>query len=692
MDGTPATCTATVNRTWTTGDATATVDVYVGTQAGAGTATISVDRALLAAALVRQRRGTAKVYVGGERMTRLVGSVTVEESLESPVPVATFQLLDPRLATFDRATLTWGERPVQIDLTTGWDLLQTWTAFEGHTEASDNDGAYVPRGSIRAVGEAATWAEERGCVRYGAFAGKRRGGLLKALADSLGVTIANPEIESMGRIVSRPVEVNGVSLIEYAKRLGEIEGWFVRVTPEGAFELVTEYEATNGPPIYEFTPENYFAIRETAAARPVTSWVLSGSYIPADQIYPGNLQTTETISSGTDENGKPWETVTRITTDRGVEIYREVDECRTVVADGVTPGPEMLQLAKRTCVTTRWNQAVFGDGFAHYTTQLWQRITDIYELSGTPCDLGYGWEWSGGGRFVEQSAGGGAAGLLLTGKMSEEWTWYPADDALKHRRCSLKSYAATESHYYSPRVADGAGDEYPDGSWRKDSWYTFQPVILIAETWTDGRDAVPPYVQCDRSVSSFVYTVGGALAEGEHMYVSEQQVERWQDDGSGAAHWHSIESRKVAKNLLSEPWKWSTTLREKVNEPVPPPQTGSVATAQLQQTVAIDVFDASAGLPFTRVSQSEVLEGIEAPDELRNVARRRIRTAIGTVLEVRHRIVPHLRLADPVTVTDPVRSLTAQRGYVTGVRREQELLNGRGQQVTRVLVLRDEPI
>ena len=164
MRGTPGTGTAQVVTPWlTSGAGTGTAAVTAPAAAGAGTGPAEVDRALITAALLQARWGGARVTVDGERMSQLVGQVSLEESLDNPVPLATFTLLTPRLARHHPDTLAWGQHDAEITFRMGSPgFVEEWDAFTGRTEPTGNSGAYCPRGDLRAVGIAAGWTGKLG--------------------------------------------------------------------------------------------------------------------------------------------------------------------------------------------------------------------------------------------------------------------------------------------------------------------------------------------------------------------------------------------------------------------------------------------------------------------------------------------------------------------------------------------------
>jgi hypothetical protein len=251
--------------------------------------TLSVDRTLFLAFYSRVRLCRPDVFVAGELMPNLVDTVEVDDSLDDPISYATFTLSDKRVAFFDAATLSNGERAVEIDFWAGPPGgVLPWMAFVGDTETSTNSMPYRPRGQFRAVSKSARWANLLGCLNLPALSGLRRGAIIVAYAESAGVAIANAgQVAGLGGVTTKKVDIAGKTPFQVIQELGEIDGLLARATTDGAgLEVISEDHLLDGAPIFSFDESNYFDVTETTPDRPVTNWVLSTTVITTDPTSP----------------------------------------------------------------------------------------------------------------------------------------------------------------------------------------------------------------------------------------------------------------------------------------------------------------------------------------------------------------------------------------------------------------------
>jgi hypothetical protein len=250
--------------------------------------TLSVDRTVFLAFYARVRLNRADLYIDDELMLNLVDTVELDSSLADPIDYATFTLSDKRSAYFDPATVSRGSAPVSIDLWAGppGSVLNWQNAFVGNMETSTNTMPYRPRGVFKAVSLAALWANLLGCLQVPAMSGMTRGAVLAAFFESAGVALSNAGTLG-GGIVTKPVDISGVTPFQLVQDFGEIEGWFARATDDGTgLEVISEDHILDGAPVFAFDESNTFDMPETTPDRPVTDWILSTTQITTDPPIP----------------------------------------------------------------------------------------------------------------------------------------------------------------------------------------------------------------------------------------------------------------------------------------------------------------------------------------------------------------------------------------------------------------------
>ena len=654
---------------------------------GAADFLIALDASVLAGFTGRTVWRKAKVELGFEPVLPLVGSISIEESLDNPIASASFEVLSDRCAQNDPTSWGWGDQAASITLYAGKKpaTMAEWLAFEGWTDSRSNAGLYKARGSFHCVGLAAAWAGTPGCIRVGPFRGMTRGALLAAYATSVGTAIANSDILDLGAVVSRPVEINGSTLLEVAQRFGEIERWMPRVTIEGALEIVTFDSILTDTPVFTFDPTTYFTIEEAPVESPPTKLVLSGSFIPDSiRLSTGGAETVRTEKAGIDSDGLPTLTITDVTTTAGIVTGVRVEEKRTFARDGTTAEAAVLQTYSVVEEVWRYQYADLGDGVERPTTQLHQYEKHTWLVTGVPCHVGYllGNLWLTGGWYV-----GTRAALIEVGFTTVENEWNPASASVS--ACTLARESIVEYALYSKLAGAISGYAYLDGSEREDEFYILQAVRLDEVTWRDFRDRTTPEVQKETWLHSLkVDSVYG----GEILVKGDWRLETWTMEAAGATHRHRIIGTSSVPGAALWGGTYSTTttvppVDEVIDGPLLGPPVGSTDAALLRQTVQVNVYDWSEVLPFVPKTESETIEFAETPAELDRVAEWRMLIARGEKLVIRHRLLPFLKVGSPVLITSAPRSITLRRAIVWTTKRTVVLPDQATSQETLVYLL-----
>lgn len=620
--------------------ATGTLSV-IGYALNPATGTLAVDRTLFLAFYARVRLTRPDVYLDSELMANLVDTVEIDSSLGDPIDYATFTLSDKRVAFFDAATVSNGERAVDIDFWAGAPgAVLKWDAFAGTTETSQNTMPYRPRGTFKSVSLAAKWANNIGCLNVPAFSELTRGEILAAFAESAGISISNA-ITSGGGIVRKPIDIAGKTPFQLVQEFGEIEGWFARTTLDGtALELVSEDQMLSGAPVYAFDESNYFDVLETCPNRPVTDWILSATQaaVPA---FDGSLVTSLIETDGVDENGNPTRLKTTITTQYGVEVGRVTEQWATVVTPGTELQTAAFQITNRVTIANSWTPFSFVDAGGvtrqMLSTLLSARVTRTEELTGVPYAVANtdGHDWAQGGRF-----GDVAARLILTETITEAFTW--------NTDCSPSTTLRTVQRYYAPlgNPADTSNVFiYSDGSYRygssgKYTWLTVETQFTNWNGRTGGRTTISKY-----------FPVGKAATPWDAF---------------------DLEAFKVVNITATLPTQ---------------PTSGNSAQPQFTQQVVVAEFDATDASGYAKFTQAPgIVAMAESVDELNAIARRRIRRALSDTLDIPHNCIPYLRVGDHVSISNHARSLVAADAYVTGIKRTANVLNAAMRQTTTVSI------
>lgn len=630
--------------------------------------TLSVDRTLSLAFAARVRLTRPDVFINGELMKNLVETVEIDTSLADPIDYATFTLSDKRVAYFDAASVSHGERTVAVDLWAGPPGGVTqWHAFIGSTETSQNTMPYRPRGVFKTVNGAAKWADNKGCINIPAFGGFTRGQILVAFAATAGIYIENGA-SLKGGVVNRPVDLADITPYELIQRYGEVEGWFARTTLDGlGLEVINEDEVLKGNPCFYFDESNTFDVPETTPDRPVTEWILSATQVlpapGADGNVPERYQTTITDDATTDGEGRPMDTITEIHTDTGVEVKRIVTMSGMVFIGGSWVSQNLSE------VTTENNWEMMTYTMANGCTnirpssQLNSRRTTTWLRMGIPCDTS-GYLWSTGGYFTEPEAG---THWHLAEIIDETYTWDAAT-------CTQSTSLSVVQQNYSPLFpCHSGGYPYGDGSCRADSIYTFREV---------SRDSM-----------SYGYNLNTNMFDRLITFHSQ-----WYSDvpGHEIYGYYATSTQTTQANNSNTAFTIQTTVNTIFGDStasaqtlaaVPPANTGSSTTANFQQQTIVEDYDATGASGYTRISSSPgAIDYAENVADLKSIAKRRIRRALCDQIDIPHNLVPFLRPGDHVAITNHARSLINADAYITAIKRTADVTNGAMRQVTTVMI------
>ena len=601
--------------------------------------TLSIDRTVFLAFYARVRSCRPDVLINSELMKNLVDTVTLDWALTDPVNYAQFTLSDKRTAFFDPATVVDGAVPVEIDLWAGPPGgVLSWQAFVGLTETCQNTMPYRPRGVIKAVGLASLWANTQGCLSIPAMSGLTRGQIIDLFAQSAGVVIANAAAAG-GAIVTKALDLSGMTPFDLIQKWGELEGWFARTTDDGTgLEIISEDHMMDGAPVFSFDESNTFDVPESTPNRPVTDWILSGTQMV---MATSAEVTTVTTQSTTDSEGHESTTVTTVTTWNGVEVYRAVTQTQYYANLPGVPGTGPGELTTYTTVVTNYQpvEAIgpSGLGVMVPSTQILSRITTITDPNSTPqCDVGTGFLWADGTQRVDSIAGSS----VIAETISETFI-YPGGGA--GTGCAIPEHVTVTTSGYSPLKA-GTGFIYADGSERADTSFKSYETSRVDEQWLP---------------------IGTGLG--------------FPPDAIATGYNHLVATSAFA-GKPTETYQATFTASDADTPPAP----GSATTPQYSQQVMVAEFDATDASGYSKLTQTETIDFAESVAELNSIARRRIRRACSDQLAIPHNEIPYLKVGDHVAVTNHARSLVNVDAYVYSIERTNDTLNAAARQVTTV--------
>jgi hypothetical protein len=127
------------------------------------------------------------------------------------------------------------------------------------------------------------------------------------------------------------------------------------------------------------------------------------------------------------------------------------------------------------------------------------------------------------------------------------------------------------------------------------------------------------------------------------------------------------------------------TKNEVVQGEMPDPPVVS-ATEKAVNKIAVVITGASMRNIYPLARASETSSDAQRIEEIYRLIRRKLRDALAVKYTIAHPMVPYLRVFDPVTITDPTRSMSETKGYVTSIRRACDLSTGWLNQETTVAV------
>jgi hypothetical protein len=445
--------------------------------------------------LSRDRRTSATVYIDGVNVSGLVGDVQITYDTSTLTKKATIQVVDSRASFLAAASIIRGDKAVQIDLTAEDSTLvigeATWTAFVGVIDSVSDEDAYCPRATIQcvSVSQLLYANSTAGCLNAPAFSGVTRRDILEGFAASVGVSLDLSGLPSAAT-VRQPVSLSGVSIEALLLRYSELEGWYGREGGDGSLEVLTEREVLGVRPKFLLTEDRYMSLREDPPNHPTTSLTVGGSRIGRS----GQTVQAPVLSEDSSEQvvgGVHTRTVVRTWTQYDVVIKTVTEEWADYSIKGVTDGPVMWLLVKRTTAETSY-VTTQPDPFVFSGTVMWSDGTTEAVVDVPTTDLA------------------GVIGILSG--FSSPGAHIPTSQLLAETQ-------KVES-YYAPPSAIGMGYTWADGSHRADMAETFRET---SHTETDyvyasSSDAQPCRLTRKTITTKGWYapqtapTVGGSLA------------------------------------------------------------------------------------------------------------------------------------------------------------------------------------
>lgn len=660
------------------GYARATAQRYVASPDAYAQADATVDRLAYLACVGPVCMGGADVRIEGEDLASIEGTVQVSDALTSVETTAQFEVTDPRVGFSHPASLTKGNKPVEIDVRLGPPGgVKRFRVFAGYTEPGQNDRDTMPHGTFNASGNARRWTTLPVCLEYRAFSGLSRVEMLIAAAAAIGVPITNAAALKRGRPVRKPVSIRGITLAQLVNGAnldgrngwGEIEGFWLIGNDDGSVTLIFDTDFDTAIPKVIFDDSNTEAMKETPPSRPVLDWILSATRI-TDDSAPGTGQRTIDLPpvGGIDKDGYGFYSKVRITTDDGVEIARTTEDYSTFQANGVTLGPLLLQLKRRVIETKSYQkaEAILGDASSlFYTTQLNNSKTEVYEVTGVPARIGSGYTWALGGNYTTASAQ-----LIKTSETYTENTW-------NQTTCNLESSTTTISEFYLP-LSDPAdalnSSAFPDNTFRSKpvtdgippDFFLFTTTNVKKVYWQDYRDGIgfgAPTVLAVGTVSRY-FTSSFAASPYDKSPIEtfaaiDTETASWIGNSSNTHYVHTVQSRSA--EALSGNANLVNQVIEEADGPVPgPPQGGEGAPAFAQQ-LFVRRFMGSAASGYIPSQVSEVNVWAETDAELLAVVKRRIRWELADSIATTGPWITNARSGDIVGLVDRSRSIPTVR-------------------------------
>lgn len=637
--------TATISRTETallTG--TATIDEFPLVKV---TGTATIDRNSVAAWGAQVRRTATRVLLGDEAedILRVEGVVSVVLDEHGLIETASFTVTDPRCSFFDSDSIVVGGIPVSIRCRISTDLADTDdTVFRGTTEAAASSGAYVPTATIRCAGEGADWLTTQACLSVPAFSGYTRLEILRAFAETVGITADRIVGGESWRVVRQGLDLSGISPYELARRFALMEDCYLRLSG-GTLYIIPAREVV-GPAaisVFDFTQGTLFSAAETPPSRPVSRLVLSTVGIP-EEVLDGSAPEEVTAAVATER--APDESIieevrTYTTTVSGVMVRQRVETWRNAAIPGVTPSDVALRLWSLVETETTWG-TVTVDGVTLRTARVDQERTTKREWYSPPCRTASGYVWSDGTRHLDSAA---------SWQVTEDRITTYAYDA----DCILTSKSIASGGWYSEKVA--SGHLYDDGTQRADTAYQWtapdaaEPYTLESETSSEQRD------DGLHTVTTQQRTYGWDDAVPEAWGRITGRDDRWEGVPGTGVVWHA------SKVYNADGTTTETSAPEAGNVPELARASASIPQYKTEPIVLEAIADSAS--PYSE-ARTETVWGAEDHADLTNVARRTFRDERSPRYTVAFRANPHLRQYDVASVTDPTWQHDERRGYLAG--------------------------
>ncbi len=205
----------------------------------------------------------------------LVGPLELEETIDSPVRLATFGLRGSSYSIL-QSIRAWTRTPVEI-----WTGSGTHGSFRevlrlsGYVLTCDQADGYEPVLRVRCGDQAVLYDRWELCLEVEPGSGLTRDEILASLLADAGIVDVDL---APGRSWDRPLFTNGQTLFTYIQAFGEPEGWSYRFVPGGPFQsFVPRLKLPPEPPDHVWALDDVLEV-EPAPPRDVASrWIVRGT-------------------------------------------------------------------------------------------------------------------------------------------------------------------------------------------------------------------------------------------------------------------------------------------------------------------------------------------------------------------------------------------------------------------------------
>ena len=622
----------------------------------------------------------------GQDITSAVrGTINLERSTSSTVMTGTLPVKASQLAYFHANSWALGPQQIQIVLRARAGGTSTWTdwltLFNGVAEAPSNAGRWQPSGTLRLVSHSYRWANAPLCVMIPPFSGLTRQDLLQQAIDTAGLGLTVSGSWPSGRVLTRPMDWNGQTLVQLLSRLCELEAGGYRETA-GGLELFDLADCW-GPavtPLWEVEAD-YYSPAETPPARPVTMWIFSGT---EPKLPDDGTTTTELPDDPEDPTGP--RTVKTVTVTDGA-ISQEIEERYDLYSPrGVTPGAEEVRLVRR--VTIALTHARNAD--LRPTGRLTDKITTVEEWKGIYTATGdspnYTWA---DGQFSSEDI----ETFRTVRTITETYTYNADTCALEDITIETEEWfaALSETAFTDPEVT------WPDGSLRIQDAELFElrsrtksreGFQLPADPWNPD---LSNYFGLGSSGGRVRWRFDGsercaATYANSQARRDYQRATAWIETPDGLSHqewvreWPATAATGPIPLTLGEEAGTSGLAPAETWKPVPEPipappiESGTAPLYALRPWVT--TFTITTRHPANIPAPEELLDA-ETVEEGQRAARYRARQQFADTLHLEcSRPDPSRRPWDPITVTDPARNIAARQGWVRSQKFQLEPMRG----------------